>query len=274
MTRHFIKTLQNGEKHYRESGHSISARIFDNGGFTSTIYTEDRAYNVVTRIDRDAEVVVMEVSPGIICCKESLPQVSEYITQINANYKTCNLRINSNGHLYVQTEQRFINAPVDSDTFESMEHNSLIILDTFATVLDKLAHLKLIDADEADIEKVVQNHRKKVLQVQSEDPKSAIEELLEKARRDSSSIGDGSSAKSGLPSFEEWRKHTEAGSLAMDGIDIDDDFDLFNDEAAAQEDEERTGLLAALLEMSGDETDENAEPEESGVTAVDEEDAE
>ncbi|MDD4679979.1 MAG: hypothetical protein PHP79_03690, partial [Clostridia bacterium] len=55
------------------------------------------------------------------------------------------------------------------------------------------------------------------------------------------------------------------------GIDIDDDFDLFNDEAAAQEDEERTGLLAALLEMSGDETDENAEPEESGVTAVDDE---
>ena len=59
----------------------------------------------------------------------------------------------------MQTEQRSIDAPVDRLTFERMEHSSLMILDTFAAVL-KNWRLKLIDADEADTDKVIQNHRK------------------------------------------------------------------------------------------------------------------
>ena len=38
--------------------------------FTSTICTEDRTYNVITRIDEDAEVVLVEVSPGITTARK------------------------------------------------------------------------------------------------------------------------------------------------------------------------------------------------------------
>jgi hypothetical protein len=245
MNSHFISTLRNGERYYREAGHNASARIFDNGGFTSTICTEDRTYNVITRIDEDAEVVLMEVSPGITCCKEAFAQVSEYIAKINASYKTCNLRIRSNGQLYMQTEQRFIDAPVDRATFERMEHNSLMILDTFAAVLEKLAHLKLIDADEADTDKVIQNHRKQALQNQGAE-------------------------KADLSSLGEWGSQEDNDTSDIDESGFDG-FDRIDEIISTQDEEIGKGLLASLLAISADESSENDDDGENDMTVLSDE---
>jgi hypothetical protein len=200
---------------------------------------------VITRIDEDAEVVLMEVSPGITCCKEAFAQVSEYIAKINASYKTCNLRIRSNGQLYMQTEQRFIDAPVDRLTFERMEHNSLMILDTFAAVLEKLAHLKLIDADEADTDKVIQNHRKQALQNQGAE-------------------------KADLSSLGEWGSQEDNDTSDIDESGFDG-FDRIDEIISTQDEEIGKGLLASLLAISADESSENDDDGENDMTVLSDE---
>lgn len=162
MAKHFNETVRNGEKYYERADHNYTAKMMDSEGFTARIDSSDRTYFVITRIDEDAELVIMEISPSIHCPKEARSQVGEYIDKINARYKCCNLRVAPNGNLHIHAEQRFDDAPLSSDMFRIMEGACIKILDTFYTPLKKLANCKLITAEEADVDTVILNQDEKI----------------------------------------------------------------------------------------------------------------
>ncbi|MGN1168589.1 MAG: hypothetical protein ACI4RB_00595 [Acutalibacteraceae bacterium] len=163
MSKHYYETMVNGENFYKNAKHNYTAKMMDGGGFTARIDTSDRTYYVITRVDDDAELVIMEIAPCIFCSEGARSQVGEYIDKINAKYKSCNLRIAHNGNLHIHAEQRFDDGPLSVEMFRTLESECIKILDTFEIVLDKLAHLKLIEPDEADVEKMIDNHRAKFL---------------------------------------------------------------------------------------------------------------
>lgn len=158
--RNYFETMKNGEEFYKNSRHNYVAKTLDGNGFTSRIDTKDRAYNVIARIDKHSEMVIMEIYPGIHCAKETRAQTTEYISKINDKHKTCNLRISVNGNVYIHAEQRFNDAGVSIDMFRHMEAACMKILDTFENVIEKLAHARLLESEEADIERVILNHMK------------------------------------------------------------------------------------------------------------------
>ena len=169
MAKHFNETVRNGERYYERANHNYTAKMMDGEGFTARIDSSDRTYFVITRIDEGAELVIMEISPSIHCPKEARSQVGEYIDKINARYKCCNLRIAPNGNLHIHAEQRFDDAPLSVEMFKIMEGECIKILDTFEVVLEKLAHMKLLDPDEADVEKVIKKHIEKIKMKLAED---------------------------------------------------------------------------------------------------------
>ncbi len=169
MSKYFNETMHNGETYYAISDHKYTAKMMDGEGFTARIDTSDRTYSVITRIDKSAEVVIMEISPSIHCPKEARSQIGEYIDKINANYKCCNLRIAPNGNLHIHTEQRFDDAPLSVLMFKIMEGECVKILDAFNIPLEKLAHMKLLEPDEADVEKVIKKHIEKIAKQLTED---------------------------------------------------------------------------------------------------------
>lgn len=149
-------TMRNGEKFFRGPIHSFSAKMLDEGGFLARIDSSNRTYFVTARVDEGTESVMMEIAPSIICSKESRSQVGEYIAKINSKYKCCNLRIASNGNIFIHAEQRFKDKALSVETFENMERESMKILRTFATILEKLSNMKLLEPEEADVEKVIE----------------------------------------------------------------------------------------------------------------------
>ena len=169
MAKYFNGTVRNGERYYERADHNYTAKMMDGEGFTARIDSSDRTYFVITRIDEGAELVIMEISPSIHCSKEARSQVGEYIDKINARYKCCNLRIAPNGNLHIHAEQRFDDAPLSMEMFKIMEGECIKILDTFEVVLDKLAHMKLLEPDEADVEKVIKKHIEKIKMKLAED---------------------------------------------------------------------------------------------------------
>lgn len=169
MSKNFKETMHNGETYYAISNHKYTARMMDSEGFTARIDTLNRTYSVITRIDESAEMVIMEISPSIHCPKEARSQVGEYIDKINAIYKCCNLRMAPNGNIHIHTEQRFNDAPLSVLMFKIMEGECIKILDAFYIPLEKLAHIKLLEPDEADVEKVIKKHIEKVTKQLAED---------------------------------------------------------------------------------------------------------
>ncbi len=162
MAKYFNETVRNGERYYERANHNYTAKMIDGEGFTTRIDSSDKTYFVITRIDEGAELVIMEISPSIHCPKEARSQVGEYIDKINSRYKCCNLRIAPNGNLHIHAEQRFDDAPLSVEMFKIMEGECIKILDTFEIVLDKLAHMKLLEPNEADVEKVIEKHIEKI----------------------------------------------------------------------------------------------------------------
>lgn len=169
MAKYFNETVRNGERYYKRADHNYAAKMLDGEGFTARLDSTDRTYFIITRIDEDAELVIMEVSPSIHCPKEARAQVGEYIDKINARYKCCNLRISHNGNLHIHAEQRFDDAPLSTEMFKIMEGECIKILDTFEIPLEKLAHMKLLEPEEVDVEKLIENHLKKIKSKLAED---------------------------------------------------------------------------------------------------------
>lgn len=161
MTKNFLETVQNGIKYYSDSRHSHVAKMMNKCGFISRIDFEERTYFSVATIDQNAELVFIEVSPCIYCCKASRSQVGEYIDKINSFYKNCNIRISENGNLYIHTEQRFSDAPLTPEMFKTLEEDCLRKISVFETILDKLAHLKLLEPEEADVDIVIEKKLRK-----------------------------------------------------------------------------------------------------------------
>ncbi len=162
MSDYFYETVENARVHYSKMLPGCVGEKFDGSGFIAFIRTENRTYYVNTRIDSDADLVMMEIAPGIYCSPASRAMVGEYIAKINESFKSCTLHIEDNGTLYIKAEQRFDDAPISTASFRLLEVECIKILDVFETVLDKIANLRLITPEEADVEKVYDAHMKKI----------------------------------------------------------------------------------------------------------------
>lgn len=158
----FVKTMEAAESFYGNSMHNFAAKTLEHDGFTARLDFEDKQYWAVASIDKDAELVLMEISPSIICHPEARSQLSEYIAAINNKYKIGNIRISSNGAIHIHSEQRFDDSPLSPAMFHTMEITCVEILDTFYIPLSKLANCKFITAEEADVDTVISNHSKKI----------------------------------------------------------------------------------------------------------------
>lgn len=165
MKKHFLKTVMNCEEYLKNSNHSFSAKMIgDDVGGISVIHTDDTSFFVVVKIEEDAEIVLMETSANLYCCKEARPMLSEYITKINAQYKGCNFRLADNGYLHVYTDQKFdSSAPVSVETFDKMEYTSIILLDTYKNVLSKIGALRLLSEEESNPAKMLETQQGKIL---------------------------------------------------------------------------------------------------------------
>lgn len=162
MSKYFSETVENARAHYAKMSDEAVAEKFSGNGFIAFISVEDRTYYVNTRIDGLAQLVMMEIAPGIHCTPESRSLVGDYVLKINESFKSCAIHIEGNGTLYIKAEQRFDDGPVSTYSFHVMEMECIKILDAFEKVLDKLAGLRLITPEEADVEKVYDEHMKKI----------------------------------------------------------------------------------------------------------------
>ena len=271
MSKNYLQTFRNGERHYSFGGYSCVAKIMGNEGFTVRIDTSRRSYFAISMIDRGAQLLTMEIYPGIHCCKEAQGQVSEYISKINAKYKCCNLRLSFNGDVHTHAEQRFDDNPVSAEMFKIMECECMKILDTFENVLEKLAHMKLLESDEADVDKMIEKHLEKVKKTLAE----KLSERLSKNSDDDEDDCDDDDGKSCFGSdksgsaFTDWlkRRAVEGDQIArrvLEGRERGEE----KEEEELPFDSPRSTLLEELLAISDEE---NTEAEE---IAAAEEDAE
>lgn len=162
MSKYFKETMRNAQEFYKNTDCSIVAKTFDSDGFVGIYEMADRPYFFVTKIEEDNDVAYMEISPCILCRKEAVGQMSEYMSQINEKFMTCNFRVADNGKVYIHTEQRFDDGPISTSTFGFMEMECIKRLDAFESVLDKLANLRLLTPEEADVNKVLEKHNEKI----------------------------------------------------------------------------------------------------------------
>lgn len=286
MSKHFNETMRNAERYYERVEHNCTAKIINGNGFTAHIDTTDRTYFVSTRIDKNAELVIMEISPAIHCSKEARSQVSEYINKINATFKCGNLRIESNGNIYMHTEQRFDDAPLSSDMFGIMEKTCMVILDTFELIIEKLAHMKLLEPDEADIEKVIKiyNEKKRMSLAEEtlfdddEDDDDDDTFVFHDIDDDDDEIEIRHPRIPEPPGFTEWlRKRLAEKSAAKnndndnDDEEKDDDDDKEKDKASPDEKSDKS-LFDEIAALQDDDEDEEDEEPGTTVTEADEED--
>lgn len=246
----FVETMEAAEKFYETSMHNYAAKTLDYDGFTARLDFEDKQYWTVSRIDKDAELVIMEISPSIICLSEARSQLSEYITAINNKYKIGNIRISSNGALHIHSEQRFDDAPLSSDMFRVMEGACIKILDTFYTPLKKLANCKLITAEEADVDTVILNHDEKIksklkeLESEADSLLSRLKRKKQTANNDDSNNDDDFELPE-PPGFSAWleRKRKELENKSSDEIDDSEKCD----KTESSDSSENKSLLDVLL---------------------------
>lgn len=162
MSKYFKETMRNAKEFYSNAGCSVVAKMINEDGFIGSYEMSDRSYFFTMKIEEKPEVVYLEMSPCIHCYKEAVGQVTEYMAQINEKFMACDFRVSPNGKVYIHTEQRFDDGPISVNTFRAMEIECVERLDAFATVLDKLANLKLITPEEADVDKVLSKHNEKM----------------------------------------------------------------------------------------------------------------
>lgn len=162
MPKYFKETMRNAQEFYQNTDCSVVAKMLDGSGFVGIYEMVDRPYYFTTKIEKELDVVYMEMDPCIHCCKEAVGQLSEYIAQINEKFMVCDFRIAKNGKVYIHTEQRFEDGPLSASTFSHLEMECIKRLDAFETVLEKLANLRLLTPEEADVNKVLEKHEKKI----------------------------------------------------------------------------------------------------------------
>lgn len=155
MNINYLETLHNCESFYTNSHHNYSAKTLNGEGFTARIDIIDRTYYSATHFDWKAKTVIMEISPGINCSKEYISQTLEYISKINLHFKNANIKIESNGTVCAYISQNLDDDVLPSEIFGFMEAECLRLLNIFHNVVDKLAHGKLIEPEEADIKALI-----------------------------------------------------------------------------------------------------------------------
>lgn len=138
------------EKFHKDRG----GALFDREGFFADIPTDDRTFNVFCFVDGKANVIYMEMYPGIHVEKPFIGQVASYIEKINGERKCASLRIHSNGVLYCHCEQDIEYVAATDTTILNMEIKCMGLLEVYVNVLDKLAHGILLEPDESDFKKV------------------------------------------------------------------------------------------------------------------------
>lgn len=254
----FNKTMEAAEFFYENSMHNFAAKTLDNNGFTARIDFEDKQYWSVSRIDEDAEIVIMEISPSIICLPEARSQLGEYIQLINNKYKTGNIRISTNNSVYIHTEQRFDDAPLISSMFQLMEGTCIKILDTFYAPLSKLANCKLITAEEADVDTVISKHngeiKSKLRELETET--NSLFGRLERKSENTDNDDDDDFVLPEPPRFSEWLKR-KRNELEDKENSFDNTTDT--DKSEYSDSSENNGLLDVLLGLPEDETLEEVE---------------
>lgn len=156
-------TMNNAHRYYSRSNHTLVAELMSEDGFMADIITPERVYHIVTRIMKEAEMLIMDISPEIHCSSpDTISMVIEYANKINAMHLSGNVKVNPNGHVYVQIEQSFKDFQITCEMLEKMETTSILILDTFCGVLEKLSKGRLLDADEVAPETVSEKYKEKI----------------------------------------------------------------------------------------------------------------
>lgn len=251
MKKHFVKTVMNFEEYLKSENHSFSAKMIgDDVGGISVIHTDDTSFFVVVKIDETAEIILMETSANLYCLKEARPMLSEYITKINAQYKGCNFRLADNGYLHVYTDQKFDSSPVSVETFDKMEHTSIILLDTYKNVLAKIGALRLLSEEESNPTKLMETHQGKILSMLLDEIESNNHTSDDFKRFISRKRGHKFDSENNLEDKEESKGRKAYCSL----------FDRIKDTDDEENDKEK-GLLDELLEIPDDELIENNIPE-------------
>ena len=150
-------TIKNAEMLYLDSRYSRSAKCLDDSGFIACTENDGHIYNIFLNIFHTKGTAVMEMGCGIVCLKEARTQVSEYIAQINCHLSEQKFQLKDTGEIFVCTEASLEKSPLETLDIFYMEVSSIKLLIAFSDVLNKLAHLKLIKAEETDVKKLIEN---------------------------------------------------------------------------------------------------------------------
>ncbi len=149
-------TMRKAEMLYLEKRYNRSAKCLDDSGFMAYTEHDGCMYNIFLNIFHTKGAAAMEVGCGIVCHKEARSQVSEYIAQINCHIGEQKFQLNDTGEIYVCSEASLENSPLKIVDLLYMEASSIKLLIAFSSVLNKLAHLKLITAEETDINQLLE----------------------------------------------------------------------------------------------------------------------
>ena len=167
MSKYYYKeTFKNAKKYYEGVRHNYVAQIFNGQGFTSRIDMDDKMYFVITRIDKDSELVILEIFPSIHCINsDAIELVSSYISKINPIYKCCSFQVTQSGSVFVKAEQHFKDGPIAESLFADLEFQLIKLLDTFEVPLHKLSCIKLLSPEESDVHKMIEKHNQKIKKI-------------------------------------------------------------------------------------------------------------
>ena len=125
-------------------------------GWASAFGFPDRTYHEEIYLDEDCGLVYMELSFDLACPKEYRAVLSEYLTILNARFKTGDIRMDENGHIYGHSAQYFKDAPISEGIIAEMERDLIAFGERFGSKLQRVASGGEIPSKEEEVKEIIE----------------------------------------------------------------------------------------------------------------------
>lgn len=148
---------------------------------------DDRTYYEKIRVDQLAELVIIEVFPGIHCENCYRSQFFEHTGPINNRQKCGEIKLSDNGDVYLQIAQSIKDAPVSVKTIELLEQILLIGISGKMKNLERVCHGHLpLEEKENPFERIIRTHfmEKEREEDWENDDDKEMKELVESIKQD------------------------------------------------------------------------------------------
>lgn len=134
-------TIENVKAHLKKDLHSFVCQLCEaENGFLCQIRLDTRTYFEKIVVNEQAQLICMEIYPGIHCEDLQRAHMTNFINDINEAQLCGAVRLRKNGDVYYQITQAIMDSPVSVDSVEWMEFILLQMTYDYEVELELVAH--------------------------------------------------------------------------------------------------------------------------------------